>query len=41
MFWPALSVMDVPDANAAFDRAQRIPTTNYGKIQVRPVVEFS
>ena len=35
-----LVVVDVPDVDAALDWAQRIPTARYGKIEVRPVVEW-
>jgi hypothetical protein len=36
-----LYVLDVPDVNAALDWAQRIPTARYGKVEIRPIVEFS
>ena len=33
-------VVDVPDEQAAREWAERIPTAAYGKVEVRPVVEF-
>ena len=35
-----LVVVDVADAEEAGDWAKRIPTASYGKVEVRPVVEF-
>ena len=35
-FW----IVDVTDAAAAAEWAQRIPTAAYGAVEVRPVVEF-
>jgi hypothetical protein len=35
-----LVVVDVPDVDAAIDWAQQIPTARYGKVEVRPVVEW-
>lgn len=36
-----LIVVDVPDMDASLDRARQIPTAKYGKVEVRPVVEWS
>jgi hypothetical protein len=33
-------VIDVPDADQAVDLAQKIPTARYGKVEIRPVVEW-
>jgi hypothetical protein len=33
-------VIDVPDADAALEWAQKLPTASYGKVEVRPVVEW-
>jgi len=35
-FW----VADVDDAAAAADWAQQMPTATYGKVEIRPIVEF-
>jgi hypothetical protein len=35
-FW----VIDVENAGAALEWAQRLPTASYGEVEVRPVVEF-
>jgi hypothetical protein len=35
-FW----VLDVEDSDAAVEWARRLPTASYGKVEVRPVVEF-
>ena len=35
-----LYVVDVADADEAVEWARRIPTAAYGKVEVRPVVEF-
>lgn len=34
-------IVDTTDAQAALDWAQRIPTAKYGKVEVRPIVDFS
>jgi hypothetical protein len=33
-------VLDVEDSDAAVEWARRLPTASYGKVEVRPVVEF-
>jgi hypothetical protein len=33
-------VVDVPNAEAAIELAQKVPTASYGKVEVRPVVEW-
>lgn len=33
-------VIDVPDADAAAEWAERLPTASYGKVEIRPVVEY-
>ena len=35
-----LYVVDVADADEAAEWAKRIPTATYGKVEVRPIVEF-
>jgi len=35
-----LYVIDVADVNEALEWAKRIPMATYGKVEVRPVVEF-
>lgn len=35
-----LYVVDVADADEAVEWAKRIPTATYGKVEVRPIVEF-
>jgi hypothetical protein len=35
-FW----VIEVPDESAAVEWAQRLPTAQYGKVEIRTVVEF-
>jgi hypothetical protein len=34
-------ILDVPDADAAVEWAQKIPTASYHKVEVRPVVEYA
>ena len=38
--WLAGYVVDVADADEAVEWAKRIPTATYGKVEVRPIVEF-
>jgi hypothetical protein len=33
-------IVDVPDLDAALAWAEKVPTAGYGKVEVRPVVEF-
>ncbi len=35
-----LYVVDVADTDEAVEWAKRIPTATYGKVEVRPIVEF-
>jgi hypothetical protein len=33
-------ILDAPDMEVATQWAQRLPTATYGKVEVRPIVEF-